>query len=171
MKIRPAPREREVIGWRELIGLPELGIPQIAAKIDTGARTSALHAEDQELFERNGEQWVRFKAPKLKDHPVQLIEAPVKAEREIKNTSGVPEVRIVIRTLVTLGNHRWHIDVSLADRDAMTFDLIIGRTALKGRKILVDPAHSYLCDLRQSPLSLIEEVQNPGMPPIERKNP
>lgn len=152
MKKRSSPREREVIGWRELIGLPQLGIPQMAAKIDTGARTSALHAEDQVLFERDGVQWVRFKAPKRKGQPLQLVEAPVKAERAIKNTSGVPEARIVIRTLLMLGKHRWHIDVSLADRDAMTFDLIIGRTALKGRKILVDPAHSYLSDLRQSPL-------------------
>ena len=137
-----------MIGWRELIGLPELGILQMAAKIDTGARTSALHAEDRELFERGGKRWVRFKAPKLKGEPRRFIEAPVALERLIKNTSGVPENRLVIRTLLMLGNHRWHIDVSLADRDAMKFDLIIGRTALKGRRILVDPARSYLSDLR-----------------------
>lgn len=169
MKTGRSPREREVIGWRELIGLPELGISQMAAKIDTGARTSALHAEDQELFERNGERWVRFKAPKVQNRQARLIEAPLKVEREIKNTSGVPENRFVIRTLLMLGRHRWRIDVSLADRDAMTFDLIIGRTALKGRKILVDPAHSYLSDLRQSPLPHTDEVQHLGIPPIERK--
>lgn len=163
------PPAREVIGWRELIGLPELGIPVMPAKIDTGARTSALHAEDQELFDRNGEQWVRFKAPGLKDEAARMVETRVKTTREIKNTSGVPEARTVIRTLLMLGKHRWHIDVSLADRDAMTFDLIIGRTALKGRRILVDPAHSYLSDLRQSPLPHIEEVQNPGISPTERK--
>jgi len=160
LKKNHSPREREVIGWRELIGLPELGISQMAAKIDTGARTSALHAEDQEPFERNGERWVRFKAPKLKNQPARVIEAPIKVEREIKNTSGIPENRFVIRTLLMLGGHRWHIDVSLADRDAMTFDLIVGRTALKGRKILVDPARSYLSDLRQSPLTHNDEVQS-----------
>lgn len=169
MKKRHAPREREVIGWRELIGLPELGISQMAAKIDTGARTSALHAEDREIFERNGERWVRFRAPKVKNQPARLIEAPIKVEREIKNTSGIPENRFVIRTLLMLGSHRWHIDVSLADRDAMTFDLIIGRTALKGRRVLVDPAHSYLSDLRRSPHTQNDEVQNLGIPPIERK--
>jgi len=159
-----------VIGWREFIGLPELGISQMAAKIDTGARTSALHTEDREPFERNGERWVRFKVPKVKGAPPHLVEAPIAVEREIKNTSGVPENRFVIRTLLMLGNHRWHIDVSLADRDAMTFDLIIGRTALKGRRILVDPAHSYLSVLRESPLPHIDEVHIPGIQPIERKN-
>lgn len=143
-------QERNVIGWREQIRLPELGITQLAAKIDTGARTSALHAEDREVFERNGERWVRFMAPKLKNMPTRIIEAPIAVEREIKNTSGVPEKRFVIRTLLVLGSHRWHIDVSLADREAMKFDLIIGRTALKGRRILVDPAKSYLSDLHGS---------------------
>ncbi len=157
-----------MIGWRELIGLPELGILQMAAKIDTGARTSALHAEDREVFARDGKRWVRFKAPYLKGVKSRFIEAPVAVEREIKNTSGVPENRLVIRTLLMLGNHRWHIDVSLADRDAMKFDLIIGRTALKGRRILVDPARSYLSDLRRSPLLNSDEVQSPGIPPTER---
>lgn len=168
MKKRIAPKEREVIGWRELIGLPDLGIAQMAAKIDTGARTSALHAEDATVFERDGKRWVRFKAPRIKGQPARMIEAPIKAEREIKNTSGIPERRIVIQTVLTLGRHNWHIDVSLADRDAMTFDMIIGRTALKGRKILVDPARSYLSDLRQSPLPHTNEVQNTGPAPAER---
>jgi hypothetical protein len=147
LKRSQSAREREVIGWREIIGLPELGISRMAAKIDTGARTSALHAEVQELFDRNGDRWVRFKAPKVKNQPGRLVEAPITVERDIKNTSGIPETRFVIRTLLMLGNHRWHIDLSLADRGAMKFDLIIGRTALKGRKILVDPGHSYLSNL------------------------
>lgn len=168
-KARPK-REREVIGWREVIGLPELGIPQMAAKIDTGARTSALHAENQEVFERNGAKWVRFTAPAAKNQRARLIETPVRTMRNIRNTSGVPENRLVIRTLLTLGKHRWHIDVSLADRDAMIFDLIIGRTALKGRRILVDPAHSYLSDLRLSQLTHNAELQYKGALPIERTN-
>jgi hypothetical protein len=169
LKHPPTQPEREVIGWREHIGLPDLGISNMAAKIDTGARTSALHAEDQELFERNGERWVRFNVPKLKNQKTRLIETPLKAEREIKNTSGIPENRLVIRTLLMLGSHSWPIDVSLADRDAMTFDLIIGRTALKGRRILVDPAHSYLSDLRQSPLPHTEDEQQLGIAHSERQ--
>lgn len=122
------------------------------------------------MFERNVERRVRFKAPKVKNQPAHLIEAPIKVEREIKNTSGIPESRFVIGTLLMLGSHRWHIDVSLADRDAMTVDLIIGRAALKGRRILVDPAHSYLSDMRQSPFPRKDEVQILGILPIERKN-
>jgi hypothetical protein len=170
VKNRHSPRQREVIGWREFIGLPEFGISQMAAKIDTGARTSALHAEDQELFERNGAQWVRFRAPKVTDQLAPLIEAPLKVEREIKNTSGIPESRFVIRTLLRLGGQNWHIDVSLADRDAMTFDLIIGRSALKGRKILVDPAHSYLSGSAQPSAPHKDKVQKSGNPPVERKS-
>ena len=134
----------EIIGWREFVGLPELGIARIAAKIDTGARTSAIHAEDSEIFERAGERWVRFRPPLRKGRSNRLLEAPIAAEREIKNTSGVPERRIVIKTLLLLGSHHWHIDVSLANRGAMEFDLIVGRTALRGRRILVNPGRSYL---------------------------
>lgn len=170
MKNSHVPREREVIGWRELIGLPELGIPKLAAKIDTGAKTSALHAVDQEVFERDGQQWVRFKTPMNKMHPEQLVEAPIKTQREIKNTSGIPERRIIIRTLLLLGKHRWHVDVSLADREAMIFDFIIGRRALKGRRILVNPARSFLSDLRQSQHPHEDEVQNSGASPLERTN-
>lgn len=139
-------RERDVIGWREIVGLPELGIPQIRAKIDSGARTSALHAEDREIFERGGARWVRFKASTMIDGPPCVIEAPIVAQRDIKNTSGVPERRLIIRTLLLLGRHHWRIELSLADRDAMKFDLIIGRTALKGRNILIDPGRSFLAD-------------------------
>lgn len=171
MKERNSLRKRETIGWRELVGLPELGISQIAAKIDTGARTSALHTEDRELFERNGEQWVRFKAPKVKNQPARLIETPIKVVRGIKNTSGIPENRFVIETVLQLGAHQWRIDVSLADRGAMTFDFIIGRRALKGRKILVDPARSYLSDLGQAPAVQPDEMQNPDPASTKRKNP
>lgn len=169
MKQPRIPREREVIGWREVIGLPELGIVQMPAKIDTGARTSALHAEDREIFERDGNRWVRFRAPGSKSQQPRLVEMPILVERDIKNTSGIPESRLVIRTLLMLGRHRWHIDVSLADRDAMTFDLIIGRTALKGRRILVDPTRSYLSDLSGSPFPHADVVQTLGTSPVERK--
>ena len=168
MKVSPAGREREVIGWREVIGLPELGISQMAAKIDTGARTSALHAEGREVFERSGQRWVRFRAPGGADQQARIVEAPIKVEREIKNTSGIPERRFVIRTLLMMGRHRWHIEVSLADRDAMAFDLIIGRTALKGRRILVDPARSYLSALDPAPYPQTDDMRRLGVVPAER---
>ncbi len=136
-----APRPRMEIGWREDIGLPDLGIGRLKAKIDTGARTSAIHAEDQVTFDREGRRWVAFTVP----HAVpSRVEAPILDEREIKNTSGRPERRIVIRTTLVLGTRRWHIDLSLADRAEMTFDIILGRTAIRKRRILVNPGRSFL---------------------------
>lgn len=141
---RKRSRLKQVIGWREEIGLPELGIAQMRAKIDTGARTSALHAEKQELFERDGKSWVRFLIPQDASRTLKLVELPLKDQRNIKNTSGVPERRLIVSTVLLLGAHRWHIDVSLADRKKMEFDLILGRTAIRGRRVLVDPGKSFL---------------------------
>ena len=130
-----------LIGWREWIGLPELGIPSLKAKVDTGARTSALHAERVEAFERAGARWVRFVVPLAGPDP---HEAPLADRRAIRNTGGVPEDRYVIETLLALGGRRWRIEVSLADRTAMGFDMILGRTAVRRRRLLVDPGRSFL---------------------------
>lgn len=132
------------MGWRELVGLPDFNIQELRAKIDTGARTSALHAEDQQLFERDGQKWVRFKFPAHRPAPDYVLEARVIDERYIKNTGGVPERRIIIHTTLLLGRHRWKIEVSLADRKKMEFDLILGRTALRSRGVLINPRSSYL---------------------------
>lgn len=137
-------RTPEVIGWRELVGLPDFGIGEMRAKIDTGARTSALYAVDKKLFRRGGVRWVGFSIPLAGHAKPEPVEAPVLDERSVKNTSGVPEMRLVVRTTLLIGRHRWHIDVSLADREKMEFDLILGRTAFHGRNLLVDPNHSYL---------------------------
>lgn len=134
----------DVIGWREIVSLPELGVFDMRAKIDTGARTSALHAEDWEVFDRDGRSWVRFRVPASRHHTVVRTEVPVLDERSIKNTSGVPEQRIVIRTLLHLGRHHWHVDVSLADRTNMGFDMILGRTAIRRHNVLVDAGRSFL---------------------------
>ncbi|MBN9671459.1 ATP-dependent zinc protease [Roseibium aggregatum] len=134
----------DVIGWREIVSLPELGVFDMRAKIDTGARTSALHAEDWEVFDRDGRNWVRFRVPASRHHTVIKAEVPVLDERSIKNTSGVPEQRIVIRTLLHLGRHHWHVDVSLADRTNMGFDMILGRTAIRRHNVLVDAGRSFL---------------------------
>jgi hypothetical protein len=134
----------EVVGWRELIGLPDFNIEEMRAKIDTGARTSALHAENQQQFERAGQNWVRFKLSAHGPAPDYLLEAQVIDERDIKNTGGVPERRLIIRTTLLLGRHRWKIDVSLADRKKMEFDLILGRTALRSRGVLINPGSSFI---------------------------
>ncbi len=134
----------EIIGWRERISLPDFGIENIPAKIDTGARTAALHAVDQTVFEIDGERWVEFMIPLQNRRSANRVRTRVVDEREIKNTGGVPELRLIVRTLLFLGRHRWHIDVSLANRAKMEFDLILGRTAIRRRGILVDPGQSYL---------------------------
>lgn len=137
-------RIADVIGWREWVALPDIGIPEIKAKIDTGARTSALHAVDQEVFEREGRPWVRFRVPASKKHRDIPVEAQLVDERDIKNTSGIPERRRIIRTTLLLGRHHWRIDISLANRERMEFDIILGRTAIRSRGVLVHPGKSFV---------------------------
>ena len=136
--------ERLQIGWRERVGFPDWGIPVLRAKIDTGARTSALHAIEIEEFTQNGDSWVRFGAP-LTDHgPITRCSAKLVDTRAIKNTSGKPEDRLVVSTTLVLAQRYWKIEVSLADRDNMGFPLILGRTAMRRHSLLVDPGRSYL---------------------------
>ena len=108
-------------GWEEWVSLPDLGLPAIRAKVDTGARTSALHAVDQRVFEKDHRIWVRFVIPIPNRRRGIRVEAPVIDERDIKNTGGVPERRLIVRTALVLGRHHWHIDVSLANREKMEF--------------------------------------------------
>jgi hypothetical protein len=138
------PRQINEIGWKEIVALPKLGIPAVKAKIDTGARTSALHAVDLKPYERDGVSWIAFRMP-LPDEPGGIIcRAPVLDERPIKNTSGIPEDRYVISTTLVLGHRNWRIELSLADRENMGFDLILGRTAIRRRGLLVNPGRSFL---------------------------
>jgi hypothetical protein len=134
----------EIIGWREHVALPDLKIASIAAKIDTGARTSALHADDQKLLWVDGQPWVEFTVPVGRGRSSERVRAPLVDERQIKNTSGVPEQRLVVHTKLLLGRHRWDIELSLADRANMGFDIILGRTAIRRRGILVNPGRSFL---------------------------
>ena len=136
--------QKQQIGWREHVGLPDFGIPSLSAKVDTGARTSALHAVDQVVEERDGEDWVTFTVPHPDSNEDVRVSAPILDQRDITNTSGIPETRIVVATTLQLGSRRWPIEVSLADRDAMSFDMILGRTAIRGRRLLVAPGKSFL---------------------------
>lgn len=143
-KVRQPPM---LIGWRERIALPELGVDLMQAKIDTGARTSALHATRAIRFQRDGADWVRFHIPHASGLAARDCEAPLVDRREIKNTSGLGEDRLVIETLLLLGGRRWRIEVSLADRSAMAMPIILGRTAIRKRGILVDAGKSYLAGM------------------------
>jgi hypothetical protein len=134
----------DIIGWREIVGLPELGIARLTAKIDTGARTAALHALDIQPLEREGAPWVSFKVP-VGGKPTQLqFLAPVHDRRAVKNTGGIAEERWIVRTAILLGRHRWHIQLSLTNREDMKHDLILGRTAIRGHRVLIDPNRSFL---------------------------
>lgn len=138
------PQMLKVIGWMEYIDLPDLPLNDIKAKIDTGARTSALHATDIRRFQRDGHHWVSFLTEVPGGEGMIRIEAPIKERRNIKNTSGIPENRIVIRTTIRLGDETWPLDLSLTDRTNMTFQMIVGRAALKNHAIAVHTKRAHL---------------------------
>jgi hypothetical protein len=153
-----------VIGWRERIALPEFGIGSMRAKIDTGARTSALHALDQERFDNEGVPWVRFRVPLPGTPRTARVAARILDERDVKNTSGTPERRIVIPVLMILGWHHWHIEVTLANREKMEFDMILGRTAIRRRGIMVDPGRSWLAGSPRADRSDPAREADPAVP-------
>jgi len=133
-----------MIGWREWVSLPELGIERIKVKVDTGARSSSLHAHDIRLFRRRGVDMVRFTV-----HPVQRqsrtsieAEAELLEMRKVRNSGGRAEERPVIRTSLGLLGRTWHIELTLTPRDVMGFRMLLGRQAVRGR-FLVDPGRSY----------------------------
>jgi hypothetical protein len=139
-----------VIGWQEHVDLPLLGLTNLKAKIDTGARTSALHATDMREFERDGVPWVRFHSRFNDDTQDLEVECPIHDRREVKNTSGIPEPRIIIRTKFRIADKLWRIDLSLTARTEMKFRMIVGRSALRRHPILVDPGKRYLTDVSRN---------------------
>lgn len=119
------------VGWREWITLPDLAIPWIKAKVDTGARTSALNAQDIKTFERDAAQWVSFHLrPSSGESHSIACELPICEFREVTDSGGNTERRPVIRTTVLIGARPSMIDITLTDRSTMRFSMLLGRTAL-----------------------------------------
>lgn len=137
------------VGWREWVSLPELGLARIKAKIDTGARTSCLHAFSLRPFMENGKQRIEFDLhPHQRDNnTVQTCVADVVDQRSVTDSGGHQEQRWVIATTLVIGGNLWPIEVTLTGRDDMRFRMLIGRTALSERA-LVDSSASYLVGKR-----------------------
>jgi len=137
--------DRSILGWREWVALPELNIVQIKAKIDTGARSSALHAYTIEPYRKGGQRWVMFAIhPKQRRSDVSIeCHAPIKDRRMVSDSGGHKQRRYVIETRLILGESIITSEITLTNRDSMLFRMLIGRTAMNGR-FIVDPSASYL---------------------------
>jgi len=144
--VRAAREPQWVIGWREWIELPELQVRAVKVKIDTGARSSALHATDVQYFQAQGKRMVRFVM-----HPHQRdlrgsvrAEAPLVGHRKVRDSGGHVETRPVITTKVRLHERCWNVELTLTDREEMGFRMLLGRLALR-RLFVIDPGRSFLC--------------------------
>lgn len=136
---------KRIVGWREWVGLPALNVTEIKAKIDTGARSSALHVFDIERFQRDGRSMLRFSvaiAQRTRQGAVPA-EAEQIDERVVRSSGGHEQRRPVIITSLAWGGDVWPIELTLTRRDAMGFRLLIGREALRGR-LIVDPGRSFV---------------------------
>lgn len=137
-------KAKTIIGWRECVGLPDFGIEIIKAKIDTGAQTSSLHAFNARRFNKDDEDWVRFKVhpQKRRRRPEILCEAKIIDIRSIVSSNGARERRLVIATTLQLGPFQRKIEITLANRDEMGYRMLVGREALR-KMFIVDPGSSY----------------------------
>ncbi len=144
--------KKKTIGWREWVRLPELDVGRVKAKIDSGARTSALHAFKITPFTKDGASYVRFVVHPLQRqrYPEITCVAVVIDHRRVTDSGGRAEMRYVIRTSLKLGTSRWPIELTLTDRDQMGFRMLVGRQALR-RRYLVDTGRSFLARKKKKP--------------------
>jgi len=138
-------RSLPVLGWREWVAFPQLDVPLMECKVDTGAKTSALHAFYVEEFEQNGKKMVRFGLHPQRDRTEKEIHCvcEVEDERIVSDSGGHREKRYVIKTQVVLGNESWPIELTLTNRDSMRFRMLLGRTAMADN-FVVDPGAKNL---------------------------
>jgi|SRR5690554_1116670 len=145
------PDNKLLVGWREWVALPELGIERIKAKVDTGARTSALHAFEVDSYQTKAGLRVRFLMHPLQNDQDTVVEcdAAVVDERMVTDSGGHREKRLVIETMLRIAHMAWPIEMTLTNRDTMKFRMLLGRTAMR-RRILVNPSVSYRTELEQA---------------------
>ena len=133
-----------VIGWREWISLPDLGVKTTKVNVDTGPRSSSLHAVKQRIFERDGEKWVRFHVNPVQNKSKNKIQAEAKVLefRSVRSSSGIADMRPVIITHIKLLDLVWPIEITLSNRDEMGFRMLLGRQAFR-HKFYVDAGRSF----------------------------
>ena len=134
-----------ILGWREWVGLPELNIAQIKAKVDTGARSSALHAFAIDPYRKGGQRWVMFAIHPLQTQTDLIIEChiPIKDRRMVSDSGGHKQRRYVIETQIILGQSVITAEMTLTNRDSMLFRMLVGRTTMNSR-FVIDPNASYI---------------------------
>jgi hypothetical protein len=137
-------KELKIIGWREQVSLPDLGIKKIKAKVDSGARTSSLHAFDVEIYKRGKNEYVKFSV-----HPEQKssknekqCKSKILEFRKVKSSNGHTELRPVILTTVSLMDEEWEVEMTLTNRDEMGFRMLLGRESIR-KKFLIDTGNSF----------------------------
>ena len=136
--------ELPMLGWREWLALPDLGLLAVRAKVDTGARSSALHVEHAEVFDQDGIEMVRFTLDTGRETmPPQTVSAPVHDRRRVIDSGGHATERIFIRTALRMAGADWPIEINLTDRQHLLFPMLLGRSAIRGR-FRVNPARSFL---------------------------
>jgi len=154
-------QNKVILGSEEWFSFPDLGIPTIKARVDSGAKTSALHAINIAPFVREGNNWVKFDINPIQNNLKTVIhcEAPLIDKRIVKSSSGFREQRYVIQTTLDIGDTNWTIEMTLTNRDSMGFRMLLGREAMSGR-VLVDPEQSYLLAAQPTTDKLKEIYQN-----------
>jgi len=137
--------DKVIVGSEEWCAFPHLGIPTIKARVDSGAKTSALHAINISPFQKDGDNWVKFDINPIQNNSKTIIhcQAPLVDKRVVKSSSGFREQRYVIKTEISVGDANWDVELTLTNRDSMGFRMLLGREAMSGR-LLVDPEQKYL---------------------------
>ncbi len=139
-----AKKQKILIGWEEWCAFPELKLPAIKAKVDTGAKTSCLHAFNIETFNENGQKYVRFSIHPMQNNKrtVRVCTSPIVDYRYVTNSGGKKEKRYVIKSDIKMDGRKWTIEITLAKRDTMSFRMLLGREAMRKGGLVVDPSKS-----------------------------